>query len=113
MSIIINKSTKAIQFQSHRPEGDNWMGNDWVLVPKDLEQLALSSAPYCELVFDKVGILVEIKPTEKPQTTPEPDISILISENKLLKAQIKAQTERSDFIEDCIAEMATQVYGGV
>ena len=37
----------------------------------------------------------------------------LQQENKLLKAQLKAQTERSDFIEDCIAEMATQVYGGV
>lgn len=32
---------------------------------------------------------------------------------KLLQSQIQAQTERSDFIEDCIAEMATQVYGGV
>ena len=31
-------------------------------------------------------------------------------ENKLLKAQITAQAERSDFIEDCIAEMAVQVY---
>ena len=28
----------------------------------------------------------------------------------LLKAQLKAQTERSDFIEDCIAEMAGVVY---
>lgn len=37
----------------------------------------------------------------------------LRQENKLLKAQLQAQTERSDFIEDCIAEMATQVYGGV
>lgn len=31
-------------------------------------------------------------------------------ENKLLKAQLQAQTERSDFIEDCIAEMAGVVY---
>lgn len=31
-------------------------------------------------------------------------------ENKLLKAQITAQAERSDFVEDCIAEMAVQVY---
>lgn len=34
-------------------------------------------------------------------------------ENRLLKAQLQAQAERSDFIEDCIAEMATMVYGGV
>lgn len=35
------------------------------------------------------------------------------SENKILKEQLQAQTDRSDFIEDCIAEMAVQVYGGV
>lgn len=40
-------------------------------------------------------------------------LSDLQRENKLLKAQLQAQTERSDFIEDCIAEMATMVYGGV
>lgn len=34
----------------------------------------------------------------------------LIEENKRLKAQLQAQTERSDFIEDCIAEMAGIVY---
>ena len=34
----------------------------------------------------------------------------LEQENKLLKAQLNAATARSDFIEDCIAEMAMQVY---
>lgn len=34
----------------------------------------------------------------------------LVKENELLKAQIKAQSDRSDFMEDCIAEMAMQVY---
>lgn len=34
----------------------------------------------------------------------------LEQENKLLKAQISAQSSRSDFIEDCIAEMAARVY---
>lgn len=37
----------------------------------------------------------------------------LKKENTLLKAQIQAQSDRSDFVEDCIAEMATVVYGGV
>lgn len=31
--------------------------------------------------------------------------------HKLLSRQIEAQTDRSEFIEDCIAEMAMQVYG--
>lgn len=46
---------------------------------------------------------------------PKPVVSLedIQGENKLLKAQLQAQTERSDFIEDCIAEMATMVYGGV
>lgn len=53
-----------------------------------------------------------------PEETPGPpqnpqSFELLQSENKLLKAQLRAQTERSDFIEDCIAEMATVVYGGV
>ena len=31
-------------------------------------------------------------------------------ENNLLKSQLQAQTDRSDFVEECIAEMATLVY---
>ena len=38
------------------------------------------------------------------------DVEQLQQENKLLKAQLQVQTERSDFIEDCIAEMAGVVY---
>ena len=34
----------------------------------------------------------------------------LKSENTLLKAQLQAQSSRADFVEDCIAEMAMQVY---
>lgn len=37
-------------------------------------------------------------------------IKVLETENALLKAQLQAQSDRSDFIEDCIAEMAMQVY---
>lgn len=51
-------------------------------------------------------LLEQISTLEKQNTE-------LASENTLLKAQIKAQSDRSDFVEDCIAEMATQVYGGV
>ena len=34
----------------------------------------------------------------------------LRSENKTLKAQITAITDRADFVDDCIAEMASVVY---
>ena len=43
-----------------------------------------------------------------PKTNSE--IQELQKENSLLSAQLRAQTERSDFVEDCIAEMAMQVY---
>ena len=46
-----------------------------------------------------------------PEVMPAPKSNAeLEQENKLLKAQLNAATERSDFIEDCIAEMAMQVY---
>ena len=53
--------------------------------------------------WEKEHPVPEIKPA--PKTNAE-----LEQENKLLKAQLNAATERSDFIEDCIAEMAMQVY---
>lgn len=49
----------------------------------------------------------------EPVDEDEPSLESLQAENKLLKAQLQAQSDRSDFIEDCIAEMAIQVYGGV
>lgn len=45
--------------------------------------------------------------------TPKEEAEVLRKENKLLKAQLQASVDWSDFIEDCIAEMATVVYGGV
>jgi hypothetical protein len=48
-----------------------------------------------------------IKPTEM---TPEEKIAALVEENLLLKAQNKALSDRTDFIEDVIAEIAIQVY---
>lgn len=49
---------------------------------------------------------------EHPEVEPEKPVTVedLQAENKLLKAQVQAQTDRSDFIEDCIAEMAGVVY---
>ena len=46
----------------------------------------------------------EVKPTDEER------ILQLESEKKLLTAQIQALSDRNDFMEDCIAEMATIVY---
>lgn len=56
-----------------------------------------------------------ISPPPEPPAPPveEDPLEELQKENKMLKAQLQAHVDRSDFIEDCIAEMATVVYGGV
>ena len=42
-----------------------------------------------------------------------PEMEPLESDVNLLKAQVQAQSDRTDFLEDCIAEMAMEVYGDV
>ena len=46
----------------------------------------------------------EVKPTDAER------ILQLESEKKLLTAQVQALSDRNDFMEDCVAEMATIVY---
>lgn len=52
----------------------------------------------------------EPEPEPDPGPTVEDRIDALEAENTLLKAQIQAQSDSNDFLEDCIAEMATVVY---
>lgn len=89
----------------------------WAKVP-DYMQIPYTF-PFVILTVDK-DTVVSMEPNKaayeeamKHKSEDPKTVEDLQQENKLLKAQIKAQTERSDFIEDCIAEMATQVYGGV
>lgn len=70
-----------------------WGGSDWRETATADEIAA----------WEKKHPAPEIKPA--PMSNAE-----LEAENKLLKAQIAAQSDRADFVEDCIAEMAMQVY---
>lgn len=45
-----------------------------------------------------------------PEPVIPPTNAELEAENKMLRAQLQAATNRQDFIEDCIAEMAMVVY---
>lgn len=45
-----------------------------------------------------------------PKPVIPPTNAELEAENKMLRAQLQAATDRQDFIEDCIAEMAGVVY---
>lgn len=50
-------------------------------------------------------------PLPEPETEPNP-VTQLQAENQLLRAQVQALSERGEFMEDVIAEMAGKVYGG-
>ena len=59
-----------------------------------------------EFIYDP---LPEPEP-EIPAPTAEERITELESDKKLMDAQIQALSNRNDFLEDCIAEMATIIY---
>lgn len=67
-----------------------------------------------DFIYDKkLGNFRELTEDEKMNLFPSPsktDIEILKEENTLLKAQVKSLSERGEFIDDCIAEMAMIVY---
>lgn len=46
-----------------------------------------------------------------PLTAAQKEVDTMQSDLPMLKAQIQAISDRNDFIEDCIAEMAAVVYG--
>ena len=54
--------------------------------------------------MDADYVPLEVNPTDAER------ILQLESEKKLLTAQVQALSDRNDFMEDCIAEMATIVY---
>ena len=61
-------------------------------------------------VVERTAEEIEADKAKMPKPVIPKTNAELEQENKLLKAQLNAATERSDFIEDCIAEMAMQVY---
>lgn len=90
-------------------------------VPKFLESTLRNLYPFVSLSFNESDELVGVEDDseKRAEYTPSEDnpkpktVEELAAENKMLKAQLQAQSDRADFIEDCIAEMAVQVYGGV
>ena len=59
--------------------------------------------PYTQEELDRIE-------AERNKPTDTERILQLESEKKLLTAQVQALSDRNDFMEDCIAEMATIVY---
>ena len=67
-------------------------GEEYVILERTQEEMDADYVP------------PEVKPTDAER------ILQLESEKKLLTAQVQALSDRNDFVEDCIAEMAAIVY---
>ena len=50
------------------------------------------------------------EPEPEPTETPKSTIEVLQEQNKQLEAKVKALSESSQMLEDCIVEMAEIVY---
>lgn len=95
--------------------------NDAIVFSDDSSMYSkyIEGALWIEAVPDGIGVLrcdgerVWREPVLEPTPEPEPPkdpIVELQEANKLKDAQIQAMTERSDFVEECLAEMATLLY---
>lgn len=91
----------------------------WAELPTTLADVWATYAPFVNIILGDDGKISniskgqEIKPDPTLEPESKPTVEELANENKLLKAQLQAQTERSDFMEDCITEMAEKVYATV
>lgn len=124
---------------AHRNQTGNFLTipEGWAVIPESIGTAGtLENFPFGEITLEEntsVPTVATWSPLPVPEPPPPPSVEenpdqpvdpeagesqktyaekldSLTKENTLLKAQIKAQTDRSDFIEDCIAEMAMLVY---
>ena len=114
-TVTINATTS---FRNLRLNGDNFISNT------KIKESDFPEAPFTAVISDgdtettlenaelvqakQYGdewwfIIREIPPNELERRK-------LLEENALLRAQVQALADRGEFIEDCIAEMAMQVY---
>ena len=109
--------------RSTTPNHGNPMGQPFpncIVLPADLLSDYIETRGFCNIIV-KDNVVTDLTVNQEaldaylaeyPDVEPEKEITItdLKQENKLLKAQVQAASDRSDFLEDCIAEMATLVY---
>lgn len=106
-------------FEANRIDENGFRIDDPVLVlPTDVLQSDVISVPVPEgIYFPKwtgtewvEGATQEYIDHENNRTKGTAELDLLKQENTLLKAQVQAAADRSDFHEELIAEMAMQVY---
>lgn len=99
MPYLIRNEFGNIEIASEKPKNGDFIEVDEELIPGFMYEVT-DSGEVCQ--YPMISVDMHSSTTKR--------ISELESENAILKAQLQAQTDRSDFIEDCIAEMAMQVY---
>lgn len=92
--------------RSDMPDSD-WTGEAKYVVEdgSNLANKILSCINGFTAVEDESGNLIDVIPNEVPEPEQPP-----LSETDLLRAQNKALSDRLEFMEDAMAEMAMKVY---
>lgn len=89
----------------------------WAILPAELDT---PNFPFGTITVDDstppvvtswtAGDIPEPEPEPDPEPSTEDRVEALEAENTLLKAQVQAQSDTTDFLEECIVEMAEIVY---
>ena len=93
---------------------NNMSGNTgWHQISGDVPKILMNEhgIPIYELVDGQITTRSQ-EDVDSDYVPPQPvkTVDELAAENELLRAQVQALSDRGEFIEDCIAEMAMQVY---
>lgn len=83
----------------------------WAVVPPELEQQALELLPWVTLELEG-GVIVGVSDNAEARAAAaaEPTPAEPVDETALLRAQVAMLQEQQSFLEDCILEMASEVY---
>ena len=107
----------ALENGAHRNQTGTFSAvpDGWAVIPENI--VMPDTFPFVDIEVDghtvtamNAGTVPDPEPEPEPEPTAAERISTLEAENKLLTAQVAAQSDQLDFYEDCIAEMASIVY---
>ena len=113
MGMIYQLSTKNFLFDSTIPNDINWMGDGWSIVPLNYQRDISENFPFIEV---ETSYINDVNYVTSVQLLPKPELEQLeppasqVDEITMLNKKVEALSERNDFLEDCIAEMAGVVY---
>ena len=87
----------------------------WAVIPPELT--IPSTFPFVDIGVEN-GVVVSMTAGVVPEPEPEPDpeptvderVTALEAENKLLKEQVKMQSQQQTFLEDCLLEIGDVLY---